>query len=347
MRSRSGENRQRRLVLVGGLLLLAGCATAAGYVLGGLAVPAELERPLPVERSDVRVEDFSDPHTVVIDVSLQSGVKVIVQSNGILTSSSCGSETPIATGGSSFAVDGTPLINLATAHPMWRTLDMDAKGADVRELQRSFANLGFRGATDGVVGPETIAFFNTLRRTFVADAPLVTEIAPSDVVWLGEEPVTGASCVVPVGSVLHAGDAVAELPPRISGLRLGNLPVVMPDLPRTVVIDGIAATVDERGDLDRQSWPEISKTPSFEAYVADPKTVVLKGDVELTTPIQVSRIAPSAIFGTRAGSGCVSDGTHTYEGEIVSSELGYTLMRFESARPSEVLLAPGAELACP
>ncbi len=339
MKSRSAEKRQRVVILVGALTLLVGCGAAVGYVQGRLSVPTDLAPPFAVERYDVQVDDFSDRHTVVMEVSLHTSSRVLVQTSGIVTSSSCAPEAVIVSGDSVFAVDGTPLIDLSTPHPLWRPLGADAKGGDVRELQRSFASLGFRGAIDGVVGPQTIAFFNGLRRAIASDAPLVTEIAPSDIVWLPEESVTGASCPVPVGSVVHPGDVVAELPPRLSALGIGTLPVVMPDLPRTVVIDGISAAVDEQGNVDRQSWPEISETPSFEAYVADPKTVVLKGDVQLTTPVRVSRIPPSAIFGTRTGKGCVSDGVQTYEGEILTSELGYTLMSFASGSPSEVLIA--------
>lgn len=347
MTSPPTEGRQRRAILGAGLVLLMGCAAVLGYVQGRLGVPAELEPPLAVERFDVHMGDFSDRHTVVLNASLQPGSKLFVQSTGLLTSSSCSSEAPIANGGSTFAVDGVPLIDLHTTHPLWRTLGIDAKGADVREVQRSFASLGFRGAIDGIVGAETVGFFNALRRTFASDAPTVTEIAPSDVVWLGAESAAIASCLFPVGSIVQPGDAVAELPPRISTLRLSAPPIVLPDFPRTVSIDGVDAAVDEQGNLDRQSWPGISETASFEAYVADPKTVALKGDVQLATPIRVARIPPSAIFGTRAGRGCVSDGTHTYSGEILSSELGYTLMRFEAATPAETLIAPDPEQICP
>lgn len=328
-------------------MLLVSCALILGYVHGRLEVPADLEHPRAVERADVHAEDFSDRHTVVMDVSLHTGSRATVHANGILTSSSCEPDTAITSGASTFAVDGIPLINLFTPHPLWRTLDVDARGADVREVQSSFAGLGFRGAIDGIMGPETIAFFNGLRRAAASDAPAAAGIAPSDVVWLGGASVTGAHCPVPVGSVLASGDVVAELPPRISALRLGTLPVVLPDLPRTVVIDGVTAAVNEKGDVDSQAWPAVAATRSFEAYLADPKAVTVKGDVELTTAIQVAQIPPSSIFGTHGERGCVSDGSRTYEGEIVSSELGYTLMRFESATPAETLLDPAPEQTCP
>ena len=347
MTRRSREGRQRTIILGSALLLSVCCAAIVGWSVGRIALPAELERPVAIERSGVSVEEFSDRRTVDLSITLEPSAKVTSPSGGLLTSSSCSPDAVIEHGGSTFAIDGTPLVDLATAHPLWRTLEVGAKGTDVRELQESLALLGFEGVIDGVMGPRTIAFFNGLRRAAVPDAPLVDAIAPSSVVWLPSDAVTGGTCLSHVGAVLQPGDALVELPPRISALRLGTMPRTLPARPRVVSVDGVPAGIDEQGNVDRQAWPALASTPSFRAFVADPKSVAFKGEVQLVDPIETVRVPPSAIVGASGDRGCVWDGDVAYAGAIVSSQLGYTLMTFDDDPPSEVEIAPGAGQTCP
>lgn len=341
------EGRQRTVLLSVAALLLATALAASGWLLGRTTLPTELATPSAIENVDVAYQDFDDARTADLAVKLQDSPGLVARGAGLLTGSTCTPGGAIMSGGATFILDRVPLLDLATAQPLARTLVMDDRGADVSELQQAFAALGYTGAVDGVVGTRTIAFFNALRRGLVADAPRVDAIDPASIVWMPSSPAEIVTCPISVGSSVEPGATLAELPPAIASLRVRTLPTAVPSSARTLLIDGIVANVEEDGTVDAAAWPKIAATPTFRDYLTDPEKVVLSGSVQLAEPIRVAQVPPSALFGVGDDTACVSDATTVYRGTVVSSERGYTLVDFSDPEPEIVSLLPNPRRQCP
>lgn len=343
-----GGERRRRLVVVGAgaLLALVTCG-AAGWLLGRTVVPDELRVAEPVTRVAIAHEEFTDTRTVDLALTLQPSAGMVLRVGGVLTASRCRPGAEVASGGSTFAVDGAPLIDLRTSQPLWRPLPLGARGADVRSVQEALVAVGFTGPSDGIMGPQTLDYFNALRRRVEPAAPLVAEISPDSVVWLGEAPTRIADCVSSVGQPLETGAILASLPPRLTALRVGTMPAAVPDRPRTISIDAVQADVDGEGVVDPESWTAVADTPSFRRYVADPESVVLKGTLQTASAIPVALVPPSALFSISDDEACVTDGSSSFRGAIISTESGFALVEFPGEGPTEVELSPAPELPCP
>lgn len=333
------------LLSVAGFVMVAALAVAS-WLLGRTMLPTELATPSAVESVTVEYQDFDDARTVDLVVELQNSSGLLMRGSGLLTGSTCVSGGSITSGGSSFVVDRIPLMNLATAQPLARSLAIGDRGGDVRELQQAFAALGYAGAVDGVVGPHTLAFFNDLRHGLAADAPRVDAIDPASIVWMPASPAEVTECPISVGSVVEPGTVLAELPALITSLRVGTKPTAVASSARTLIIDGVVAGLDGEGRVDAAAWPKIAATTTFRGYLADPEKVVLSGSVQLAEPIRVAQVPPSALFGIDNDTACVSDEATVYRGAVVSSERGYTLLEFSGAEPDAVTLTPNPREQC-
>lgn len=341
-RSRSGEPRRRTVLAAAGVILLATAAVVAAWAAGQTALPPDLGTAAPVASLSVPYEDFDDAHTVDLTATLQESPGLTSRTSGILTGSSCTPGATIDSGRAAFVVDRLPVIALATAQPLIRPVTTGDRGPDVRELQDAFAALGFEGAVDGVVGPQTLRFFDQLRRAAVADAPRVDAIDPAALVWLPSASVAVTDCPVAVGGDVEPGTALAALPPTLTGLRVGTAPTALPLAARTLTLDGVAAEVAPDGVVDPESWDALAATASFRAYALAPDDVVLSGSLRLRDAVRVARLPPSLLRDTADGRVCVRDDGAAYLGDLVSSDLGYTLVRFDDPPSSADVTAPDA-----
>jgi peptidoglycan hydrolase-like protein with peptidoglycan-binding domain len=301
----------------------------SAWALGRTTLPDELENPAPIESIDLEYEDFDDARTVDLSATMQPSPGLVSRTSGLLTASACAPGADLASGQAAFLVDRLPVIALATAQPLTRHLVVGDRGTDVREIQEALIALGFEGPADGVIGPQTLRFFNGLRRAAVADAPLVDTIDPASVVWLPSTTVTATDCPTAVGSSVEPGTVLAALPDDLIALRVGTLPSALPTAPRTLTIDGVTAAVDGAGGVDEEAWGDIAATSTFRAYVVAPDDVVLSGTLSLRDPVRVARIPPSLLRETADGRVCVSDDGESFVGDLVSTDLGRTLVRFD------------------
>jgi len=333
--------------------LVAGSVAAVAVSVGIFAwtaarapVPSELAAPKPIDLVQVETVAFADSRTATLTVSLREGPGAVVRADGMVTNSTCSDGGVLRSGEANFFLNGQPLVNLHSSAPLWRVLVRGDHGADVGDLQQALVKEGFRGAVDGVLGEETIGFFNEIRRRQAAHAEEVEVISPESILWLDSEAVTVDECLVPVGTSVGTGTALASERPEIGMLRVADRPDVLPEAPRELTVDGVRAAVSIEGDVDSAKWEAIASTGSFAEYSAHPDEVILKGEVRLAAPIDVAQVPPSAIFGISGGSGCVTDGHRSYSGALVSAELGFTLMTFDKEAPTEVIASPPPGREC-
>ncbi len=311
------------------VVILSAAVAAGAWAIARAVVPPELAPARPVESLSIPYEQFDDARTVDLTATLQPSPGIVARTQGVLTRSTCAPGTALRSGQAAFLVDRVPLVALSTAQPLTRPLAAGDRGADVREVQQAFAGLGFTGSVDGVVGAQTIRFYNDLRRAAVADAPLVEAIDPASLVWLPSAEVVVIDCPTAVGEDLEPGAVLAALPPTLLALRVGTTPAALPDAARTLTVDGVTAPVDPSGAVDAATWGDLMATATFRAYALAPDDVVLSGTLRLGESIRVARIPPSFLRDTDDGRVCIEDHGTVFVGELVSTDLGSTLVRFD------------------
>lgn len=340
-RTPAREPRRRFALAATAVVILAAAGVGGAWAIAHAAVPPELAQARPVESLSIPYEQFDDARTVDLTATLQPSPGVVARAPGVLTRSACSPGAALRSGQAAFLVDRLPLVALSTAQPLTRPLAAGDRGADVREVQQAFAALGFTGGVDGVVGAQTIRFYNDLRRAAVADAPLVETIDPASLVWLPSAEVVVVDCPTAVGEDIEPGTVLAALPPTLLTLRVGTTPAALPDAARTLTVDGVTAAVDSSGAVDAAAWGALMATATFRSYALAPDDVVLSGTLRLGESIRVARVPPSFLRDTDDGRVCVEDGGTVFVGDLVSTDLGSTLVRFDD-EPSTAD-APGAD----
>ena len=173
---------RRRLLITGaGAGILGGAI--AGFVLargpGGKEPTAT--PPLPPATAEVTRTTLVETKTVSGTLGYGDPVPVRAARRGTLTWLAPAGST-VQRGEPLFKVDQRPVVALYGALPLYRALRDGVKGADVRQLQRNLADLGYSGFTvDGTYTPATTAAV----RSWQADLglPVTGTVEPGQVVY--------------------------------------------------------------------------------------------------------------------------------------------------------------------
>lgn len=178
---------------------------------------------------------------------------------GTVTSVQVAAGDPISSGQVLLQVDGRPVVALATAAPLWRSITDDSTGPDVADLGAALADLGYldRGAVRERVLPSlktAVARFGNDRGLAVPpdDAVLDASVLawlPSDGFVVGEVPddLVPASPAPGGGQVLATGRSPLASATVVSPEGAGpDGPTPLPG-PAVLVVDGKRLVLDAEG----------------------------------------------------------------------------------------------------
>jgi hypothetical protein len=331
------------------LTALAG-GVAVGAALTAPATPTSLAAGAPVTEVPVTTRVFADTRGLALRVTTGEVRTLTTRTDGLVTATSCVAGGTVASGTSSFAVDGAGLLNLHTAEPLWRTLGTGDRGSDVAALHAALRALGHEApAGDRVTG----GTLRTLAAAFAtAGSPVgrsVPVVDPGRLVWLAEPEVTVSRCAGVAGTQVAAGDVLAELPAAVSGAVLVGLPADAAPGARVLEVDGQVVPVDVDGHVsDPASLAVIawSRSHGDAAAGAEPAAdVTLTVSWSLTDPLEIGVIPPSAVVGAGTPTTCVRDGAgRPVPVRLVGSELGqsYVVPATDASLPAAVRTAPSA-----
>lgn len=333
---------RRAFYLVVALVLLA-VGVTAGLLLTRTPTPAVLASADTAGTLDVASEDWTDERASSLSLTLGPERLAVSPVDGIVTRAECSPGRTLASGSSSFAVDGRRLLNLATSVPLWRDLRVGDKGADVASLHRELTRLGAR-----VVGPavttRTIAAYNRIASR--AGAGRADGVVPrTRLVWLPAESLPATTCEAAVGSTVHAGATLAGLSRRVSAaapvsragdLAPGDRVFVAGGQRLTLARDSLA--VDADGLAFLTGHPELVVTNNGLATVS--------GVLQLALPVSVVGVPPAALGPIIGDRSCVSTRDGLRSVTIVGSQLGVTYLKAD-APLSAVAVDPGGIDRCP
>lgn len=296
---------------------------------------------LPVESVS-----FRDEHPVQLAVTMGAEQSVLSPVTGTVTASSCRAGLPLASGTSPLAVDGVPLLTLATEVPLWRDLTLGLRGDDVTALQTALAALGEK--VDGSRGVFDHATLGAVRhRLSLVDAPpLADDVLPRQrILWLPPGGATVSKCPATVGSQTQTGAVVANLLPSVTTARVVALPASLTPGARELVVDTLLLHPSPQGVITSpKELAALAQAPALvgRAQPSDP----LSGVYRLVKPVMAGVIPPSAIVGPDAQHTCVVSGNQAQRVTVLGSQLGQSYVTFEGTPPASVVVEPPRATPC-
>ncbi len=325
------------------VVALVASGAVVGAVLLGQDAPSSVAAPGGARVAPVSVETYDGTRRVSATPVLADPMTLTLGSFGRVRSSGCVPGAVVASGSSPLVLDDRPMLALATAAPLWRDLDVGARGPDVADLQTELARLGHAVTVDGVFGPGTRAAVRAVLAGHGVVRPSGA-LESSDVMWLPAPEVTVTTCAVAVGDAF-AGGEVATVGGGLVALEIGGTdPVeswvarfqtatapINPD--RTVTDAAFLAAVEASPLLD---WSQTEGAGTFDLELA------------LAEPVQVAVVPPAALFALAGDRACLvaADGA-VLPVRVVASALGQTLVEVDGPVPDQVSLDPGDDLTCP
>ncbi len=325
-----------------GVALVSGLAIGAGVALTFFVptTPEVLQSSSSARTVPVTMQDFTDPRTVDIAVSVGAPQGVSVSRSGIITAWSCRPGESIESGKSAVTLDGVPLVSLSTSVPLWRDLSVGDDGADVSALEAELARLGYAVDGNGTLSYRDLAAFSKLASSVGAD---VKDVVPRDaVVWLPAAAVEVDKCEIGLGSNVSAGQLLASVSADVE-----VAPVALPEGripgPRLLNAFGEPLALGDAGELPTDLPAGlVRKSPLFREAVGgsdNVTSVTLKGTAVLATPVQVASVPATAVQVLDNGNGCVFTDTSPYAVKIVGSEFGNSFVLFADATPPTSVLS--------
>lgn len=318
--------------VVGLVAMVVAAGTATTVVVAFPAEPpSSLRTATPA--STVRVTDREDADERQVQVALDTGAPraVVTARAGTVTSSTCSTGAVLRSGDVLATIDGEAVIALATDVPLWRDLELDDRGDDVRGLQRAL-NVGGAGLSeDGILGRGTLrSAVRFLAERGVRPGEGADVLPRALFSWVPAAEQTVRSCTATVGAAVGADGVLAELPAELRGARLDSLPIDPVPGARDLRISGTTVEVDDGGVVtSTASLAAIAALPEYAATVASADGVpTISATWALRRPRTVQVLPPSALYAIQGATACVQPTTGApVTVEVLGSELGQSFVR--------------------
>lgn len=318
-----------------------GAGALVAYLLISPPTPESLESAVVVSSATVVAQPFADPKPIDVVISRGADLELRLARGGLLTSRSCSVGAQAVSGGASFAVDGVPLVNLHTTVPLWRNLVPGDRGVDVDALKGELGRLGREVSPGPRLGSTDLKSLSAVMVNAGREVTL-DAVAPGDFVWLPSPELVFSSCDADVSAAVEAGDSVASADGGVT-VSLGAPPMGLLPGARVLTVDDVVLALDESlGMTDLSAAASVARTASYREALGEGdgiQPVTITATIELVEPIPASALPPSAVTITGDASGCVTDGEGmAHPVGILTSQLGSTVVSFESDAPASVLL---------
>ncbi len=321
-------------------------AWGIGYAIRDARTPEIIAEDRQPARFPVVLEQFTDPRQVSVVPTSGPIATVVTHRGGVITRSACQEGGSISAGTAPWAVDGHPVLAIATSEPPFRNLSLGAKGADVASLQHELQLLGYSVDEDGVLGRDTGLAISAVREKLGMGEG--TSLALEDVTWLPMRQVAVAHCT-PLGAEVEGGEALAQGRPALVNARVTPMPQDLVDGARTLTVGGLSITVGPDGSISKEDLPALDGLPETALSLAaldEGTEAKLTGVLELADPLATATLPASAIV-ISGPDACVLSGRATFRVEVVSSQLGQSIVAFGSGQPPKTIeVSPNPSVRC-
>lgn len=326
-------------------ILLALTTLSVGAVIGVLAAPPPAPAALQVTAVagsvPVVVEPFTDERSVEMIVEVGEPINIAIARGGTVTATNCAPGGSWSSGDVPLTVDDVPVVALATDHPLWRDLVWGEEGDDVAALQRELRRLGYQPSENGAYDAATRSAVSEFLEARGFD--YTTTLSRDSYLWLPQTSVTIAECHVGLGAAVSPG-TVARSRPNPIKISPKDVPIHLAPGGRELVVGDTALPLSQTLEMeDAQILSKLSATAEYANFLESEGSAPFTAIARLTAPIEAAVLPPSSIIVESESEACVAHDDQRYRLEILSSELGRTIVSFSDQAPSEVDLSPRAQ----
>lgn len=327
IRRNASERRARRgvsLAWVCLLVIVAICATAgvcAVYLPD--RTPALLRQAQEVTVAPVETQDWNETRQVTLTATMSADRVITANSTGMVTAE--WSANGLHSGQPAFAVDGRPVIALATGEPMWRDLHYHDTGEDVRALNNELVRLGYPADSGSATYSwNTGNAWAKLLAAAGARAAADGSFSMADTLWIPEDAITVSAWAASPGTQVMAGAQLATVPGRLVKLALASGSA--PGIDQTLTVYGQYATLPagQSEVTDTAFLDSVMASSGWAAQTADSISAGISATLTTGQAVHVLRVPAAAVYGFDAAgtSGCVvSDGRPVHV-TVVGSDMG-------------------------
>lgn len=335
------------------LLIVAIFVFAIGIAAGFIILPKSPPHPimsLTTESSyPITSKSFNDSRKISGLINTSETKKLIIRANGTLINSKCSPGEKITSGNVPFVINQTPVLALATTHPLWRDLSIGDSGDDVASLQTELQRLGKQVELNSKVDKKTLeAFKETLKANGYAVDPKIQTISIAQILWLPEQEFTIGECESQIGEEVQALQTIVNSSSKIQSLTL-KIPQDATSGPRIIEFNGVQTAATETGTItDENFLAAIDQTLILQEQIDKPQEISV--EYKLIEPIEAYTVTPAAIFGIQNDKACIKLSKNTkHEIKILDSRLGMTIFEYLDPKPTDVApeaLDPESENSC-
>ena len=231
------------------LVVIASCGIVVGFVVASAPVPESLSPALPISNVPVVTQDYEDERKVAVLATTSITPPLVATASGVVTANSCTSNGMFVSTDSSFAVNGNPVLNLATETPLWRDLKLGDQGVDVSQVQEEFSRIGYPVTVDGIFDKTTLDAFRDAMRQSGHPTYLNANFTRDSIQWIPSISTLVESCKLLLGHTINEGSEVAALPSSLAEARVSETPADMVPGERSLEIGGFRLDVDSDGSI--------------------------------------------------------------------------------------------------
>jgi hypothetical protein len=294
---------------------------------------------------------YDDARTVTLALTAGPEEHFQAPRPGRLTSSACAVGAEFVSGGSAVGIDGVPLLNLATAVPLWRDLALGDVGPDVAALGAELVRLGrLAEPVPEQVDAALLAAFAAAATDVGIGAGALTRGAVSVglVGWLPAPTAVAAECLTAVGDQVVAGGALASFVRTVLAARIAAPPADLVPGDRLLAVDSASLPVGGDGRLtDPETLASLLVLPSIEAALQPGGSGAVPAKLALAEPVSTGVVPAAAIVVQGDGGACLLAADGPVAATVVGSQLGQVFVLFQDDRPDRVESQPPRSLTCP
>ncbi|WP_344884218.1 hypothetical protein [Zhihengliuella alba] len=322
-------------------------------VLGALLGFAFAPAPLPDEFKqsidptiDVVAEPFDDARELPVEITTRPGQTLRSPIDGTITRIDCAPGGTWSSGSAPVAIDGSPLLALATSIPPYRSISPGTTGADVEALHAELRRLGTEPPEGSLFTAESAGALSQVQGK--ANAPTTGTLDPGAAIWIPAPDTPVTECPAQTGQRVTAGEPLAASPDTLENLNLASVPEDGVPGERVAVLGDLRLPARSDGtlELNAEQIAELRDIPVVEAALDPEAGVPLTVTWRLSEPVQAAPLPPSSLLG-HGESACVVDldgGVHAVD--VLSSELGRTYVSFPERAPEAVRTDPDPGTPC-
>ncbi len=316
------------------------CLLAAGVALGiGLRPdPTPGQLAAANYESDFRAlaQPFGDEVDVDLIVTAQPGEELLAPAAGVVTQAWCRAGAKLTSGNRIMGISGQPMLGLATSVPPWRDFSAGATGEDVSALQAELKELNYNLSRTEKFDSATAAAVEDLIEdaggTWTGTLPL------GQIMWLPGEGLTVSSCLIELGDRITEGAPILKLSASTAKISLKSPNRKLYSGSRTLIIGETRIALPESLSLaDAKTQAEIKASAAYGIWRESKGKVPLTARLELTKPLEVYSVPPSALAGLTSDQPCLISQGQKVPVTIISSSLGLSLVKARAGKIPELI----------